>query len=116
MGALVDKRLWVVLKAMLDEPGELHTVESLADKAGMSRSTFAEHFSEAYGTGPMSLLRILRMNRACQLLEKSDIPVKRIAEMVGFQSRSAFTRMFDSIVGKSPREFRQEQKRKSTQE
>jgi AraC-like DNA-binding protein len=97
---------------MLDQPGHPHTVESLADVAGMSRSSFAERFSEAYGSGPMTLLRDLRMHLAASLLTQSDLPVKRIAELAGFQSRSAFTRTFESTTGMSPRGFRAEAKDK----
>jgi AraC-like DNA-binding protein len=112
MAALIDEGLWSALRHMLDQPGHPHTVESLADVAGMSRSSFAERFSEAYGSGPMTLLRDLRMHLAASLLTQSDLPVKRIAELAGFQSRSAFTRTFESTTGMSPRGFRAEAKDK----
>ena len=64
---------------MLDRPSHPHTVESLAQAAGMSRSSFAERFSDAYGSGPMKLLRDLRMHLAASLLTESDLPAKRIA-------------------------------------
>lgn len=106
MRVLTDERLWTALKAMLDTPGDPHTVESLAVTAGMSRSTFANRFSVACGRGPMELLRELRMHRAASLLTRSDLPVKRVAELVGFQSRSAFSRGFSEATGLSPRRFR----------
>ncbi len=112
MAALIDEGLWSALRLMLDRPGHPHTVESLADVAGMSRSSFAARFSEAYGSGPMTLLRDLRMHLAASLLGQSDLPVKRIAELAGFQSRSAFTRAFESATGQSPRSFRAEAKDK----
>ena len=106
MAALIDESLWASLQQMLDRPGYPHTVESLAETAGMSRSTFAARFSAAYGTGPMELLRDLRMNFAASLLKESQLPVKRIAELSGFQSRSAFSRTFTSATGLSPHDFR----------
>lgn len=106
MSALADPSLWDALKVMLDNPGDNHTVESLAESVRMSRAAFAKRFSEAYGSGPMELLRDLRMRRAGQLLEKTDLPVKRVADIVGFASRSAFTRAFESMTGQSPRDFR----------
>ncbi|MCP4386293.1 MAG: AraC family transcriptional regulator [Hyphomicrobiales bacterium] len=106
MAALGDGRLWPALQRMLDAPGEPHSVESLAQIAGMSRSGFAKRFGEAYGSGPMELLRDLRMRLACSLLSETDLPVKRIAEMVGFTSRSAFSRSFEAVTGVSPRGFR----------
>jgi len=106
MAALADERLWSTLHQMLENPGDDHSVESLADIAGMSRSAFADQFSTVYGTGPMKLLRDIRMNHAGSLLEHSELPVKRIAELVGFSSRSAFNRSFWAATGKSPRDFR----------
>ncbi|MDA9009261.1 AraC family transcriptional regulator [Alphaproteobacteria bacterium] len=112
VSGLSNERLWKALQTMLDQPGDPHSVESLADVTGMSRSTFAKHFSEAYGAGPMDLLRKLRMRKAADLLANSDSPVKRIAEMVGFSSRSAFNRAFIKCNGKSPRELREEMRKK----
>ncbi|WP_425660575.1 AraC family transcriptional regulator [Roseobacter sp. EG26] len=106
MAALADPSVWNALRQMLDAPGEPHTVESLATSVRMSRSAFAQRFSAAYGSGPMELLRDLRMRRAAMLLSKSDLPVKRIAELVGFSSRSAFTRTFEAKTGQSPRAYR----------
>jgi AraC-like DNA-binding protein len=112
MAALIDERLWSALRLMLDRPSHPHSLESLADVAGMSRSSFAARFSEAYGSGPMKLLRDLRMHLAASLLTQSELPVKRIAELAGFHSRSAFTRTFESATGMSPRSFRADAKKK----
>ena len=106
MAALRDPTVWTALRAMLDEPGAPHTVDSLAELAGMSRSAFAARFSSAYGNGPIVLLRELRLRRAATLLKNSDLPVKRIAQMVGFNSRTAFSRVFEQYIGNSPSEYR----------
>ena len=111
MAALVDEKLWTSLRQMLDAPGDLHSVESLAETAGLSRSSFASRFSAAYGHGPMELLRELRMHEAASMLKRTDLPVKRIAQLVGFQSRSAFSRIFTRTTGASPQNFRSDQNR-----
>lgn len=106
MAALADPSVWNALRSILDAPGNNHTVESLAESVGMSRSAFAKRFADAYGSGPMELLRDVRMRRAGSLLRDTDLPVKRVAELVGFASRSAFTRSFEAKTGQSPRVFR----------
>jgi len=106
MAALRDPTVWEALRALLDEPGAAHTVESLAEKVGMSRSAFAERFTAAYGSGPIELLRDLRMQRAAGLLLDSELPIKRIAQMVGFNSRTAFSRVFEKHTGRSPSDYR----------
>jgi len=108
MAALTDPTLWNALRAMLDDPGANHSVDTLADLVGMSRSAFALRFSEAYGSGPMELLRDLRMRQAGHLLRTTDLPIKRIAHLMGFASRSAFSRRFETSTGQSPSTFRKE--------
>ncbi|WP_294615096.1 helix-turn-helix transcriptional regulator [Roseovarius sp.] len=106
VGALANPGLWRSLRAMLDDPGGAHSLEGLAEIAGMSRSRFAERFQASYGRAPMGFLRALRLARAAQLLSERREPVKRVAEMVGFSSRSAFTRAFIEVWGQSPRAYR----------
>ena len=72
----------------------------------MSRSAFAARFAGVYGNGPMELLRDLRVQRAAAMLSRSDLPVKRIAQLVGFQSRSAFSRTFTAATGVPPHRYR----------
>mgnify|MGYP006433995215 CR=1 FL=1 len=103
---LADPGLWQALRAMLDDPGAPHTVDSLSDTAGMSRSRFAERFQGAYGHAPMTFLRQLRLARAAQLLVDGQVPVKQVARTVGFTSRSAFTRAFADAWGQPPGVFR----------
>lgn len=106
MTALTDQKLWTALRLMLDQPEDALSVDSLAASAGLSRSAFSKRFSDAYGGGPMELLRNIRIRRAASLLADSDLPVKRVAQLAGFQSRSAFTRAFESIVGMAPGAYR----------
>lgn len=108
MAALRDPSVWEAILTMLNKPGEPHTVESLAQKVGMSRSTFAEKFTAAYGSGPIELLRDLRIRRASKLLSETELPVKRIAQLVGFNSRTAFSRVFEQRTGQSPSAYRRD--------
>lgn len=110
MTALRDPRMWPVLRHILDTPGDPHSVESLASLAGMSRSGFAKRFQEAYGSGPMELLRDVRMRRAATMLLETDHPIERISHLIGFRSRSAFSRAFEGAIGLSPQKFRMQRK------
>ena len=107
LSALEDPQLAGVLEQMIDEPGRRFSLELLADSAGMSRSAFAQRFKAAFGRSPMDFLKELRLQRAAQLLKTSDRPVKSIADQVGFDSRSHFSRSFTDYYGSSPAEFRE---------
>jgi transcriptional regulator GlxA family with amidase domain len=54
----------------------------------------------------MELLRQIRLHRAAELLFASDLPTKRIAGMVGYGSRTYFSRAFKDQHGLTPDGFR----------
>jgi len=106
LAALGDRALGRALAAMLDAPQENHSLESLGDIAGMSRSVFAERFKETFGRTAINCLKEIRLRRAAHLLTATDLPVKTIAFQVGFESRSYFSRAFKAFAGIDPAGFR----------
>ncbi|MEJ2085006.1 MAG: AraC family transcriptional regulator [Acidobacteriota bacterium] len=107
LATLEDERLARVLERILENPGESHSVESLADVASMSRSAFAETFSAAFGRPPMSLVRQIRMERAWKILEQAEgLSMTSVARRVGFSSRSQFSKAFKRHFGITPAERR----------
>lgn len=104
--ALTDRRLARAIDLILDDPAAEHSVESLAEIASMSRSTFAEHFTTACGHSPMSFVHHIRMQRAVELLEIEGLSVDQVSKRVGFASRSHFSRAFKRHTGTSPLPFR----------
>jgi AraC-like DNA-binding protein len=106
MTAVTDDRLARALRAILERFTEPFTVDALADIAGMSRSSFAAHFTEVFGETPMSLLRAARLRRARELLVTTDTPVAQIAHHVGFAGRSNFSRAFRKMYSADPTGFR----------
>jgi AraC-like DNA-binding protein len=107
ISALTDPQIGRALEFMHKDGGHPWTVESLALEVGMSRSRFADRFSELMGIGPMSYLSDWRLQRALALLGQSRINVQEVAVKVGYQSAAAFTRAFSQKFGAPPTEFRQ---------
>jgi AraC family transcriptional activator of mtrCDE len=103
---MADARLLRAVLAMVDKPAESFTVDRLAKTAGMSRSSFAEHFQAAFGTTPIEFLKKLRLRHAARLLERSDLPIEAIARSIGYESRTYFSRTFRAEFGASPRTYR----------
>lgn len=104
--ALTDPRLRTVTEAVLDAPGRDWTLAELARVATMSRATFARHFSQQTGMTLGTFLTRVRMMAAAQLLDDTDLPVSAVASTVGYQSVSAFGRVFRSATSTSPAVFR----------
>ncbi|MBN3762189.1 AraC family transcriptional regulator [Burkholderia sp. Ac-20365] len=101
-----DKRLAAALEAIFERPGSPLSVERLADIAGMSRSAFAAQFMKAFGQPPMSMLKLVRLRKAAELLATTALPVAEVARMVGFSSRSNFSQAFHAMHGMDPTAFR----------
>ena len=104
--ALAEPGLSKAMQAILQRYSDPLTVEKLASIAGMSRSAFAAHFTQAFGRTPMSLLRSARLSRAKELLATSSASIAQIAGRVGFSSRSNFSRAFIQAYGIDPSKFR----------
>ena len=100
LSALLD---WV--NGTLDAP---HTLDSLADRAAMSRRTFTRHFKAATGTTVGAWLLAQRLARAQQLLESTDEPIESIAGMAGFGSTASLRQHFTDAFRTSPSAWRRE--------
>ena len=108
---LKDSRLGAAVRDILMRPAIDHGLNELAQTAGMSRSSFAKAFSDAFGETPMDFLLRTRLHEAAKLLRISDLPVKSIASSAGFASRSHFSRSFKESYGLDPSGYRAQHRR-----
>jgi len=106
LSALQDARLARAMDSIFENPGANHSVESLAEEAGMSRSAFADHFSAAFSRSPINFVNHVRMERAGKMLDKGTSSIDQVANQVGFASRSHFSQAFKKHTGQSPAEYR----------
>jgi len=77
-------------------PEKNWTIQSLAKQAGFSRTTFAQKFKSISGWTPGQYLVWWRMQIAWSLLNEGEL-VSQVAEKVGYQSESSFSRAFSKI-------------------
>jgi len=103
--ALADKQLTAALTCMHGDPGHPWTLQKLAVRIGMSRSSFALRFKQTVGTSPMEYLTRWRMLSACERLKNSGESIPHIAASLGYESESAFGKAFKRVVGRSPRQY-----------
>lgn len=92
---------------------QLHTVVSLRELAAlvhMSPSHFSALFKKKTGYPPLEYFNHLKIQRACQYLEFTDLPVKELCYKLGLNDPFYFSRLFSKYMGEAPVSYR---KRKS---
>ena len=72
----------------------------------MNYSVFSFEFKNYVGVNFVTYLKELRMKEAKKLLEETDKKVIEISQMVGYENEKHFMKLFKSICGVSPSEYR----------
>jgi AraC family transcriptional activator of mtrCDE len=90
------------LAAMLAEPGRGWTLDELAKRASTSRATLVRLFRNAVRTAPLAFLAELRLSLARHRMLATSTPLAVIAEEVGYQSETAFSRAYRRRFGVAP--------------
>jgi AraC family transcriptional regulator, activator of mtrCDE len=107
VAGFADPQLARALTSFHRSPAEDWSVASLAREAGLSRTGFAERFTQRLGVTPMSYVTSWRMQIAREALVTRGLSVAEAAEVSGYASESAFSRVFKKEIGLSPAAFRQ---------
>jgi YesN/AraC family two-component response regulator len=81
------------------------SVENLSKHAGMSRSTLYNKLLELTGTTPVEFIRSVKLSKAAQLLEKSDMTIAEICYTVGFSTPNYFAKSFKAKFNMLPSEY-----------
>lgn len=87
-------------------------VEMLVKEMGFSRTNLYTKFKEITGLSSSEFIRNIRLKRAVQLFEQSDLSVKEIMYMTGFNTSSYFAKCFKKQFGVIPSEYVKQQKKK----
>ncbi len=97
------KQSLAYMAAHLDRPLQVATLAALVN---ISPSHFFALFKRLTGCAPMDYFTRLRMGRAGDLLATTSMSVKEVAAVLGYDDQFYFSRVFKSINGVSPREYR----------
>jgi AraC-like DNA-binding protein len=109
LAAVGDRIVGAALNQLHARPAHTWTLDELAREAHTSRSVLAERFQYLVGSSPMQYLTQWRMLLAANLLSRSNAPLARIAEDVGYQTDTAFSRAFRREFGSPPATWRRSQ-------
>lgn len=88
--------------------GQGVSLAEMAAAARLERRTFLRRFVTATGRTPIDYCREVRMARARELLAAGNLPIKSIAESLGYGDVSAFARAFRRANGRPPGEYRRQ--------
>ncbi len=84
------------------------TIDKLAKEVGLSRAGLAQKFKKSLGDTPLHYLTTLRVQKAMDLLSKTEDNIETIAESVGYKDAFGFSKVFKKYAGHSPKEFRKQ--------
>lgn len=92
-----------LLVSNLESPPDVNT---LAHTVGLSPRSLYRHFHKIHGMAPFDYLRNYRLNMASELLRSQKANVSEAAFLVGYSSVSHFSKVFKSMFGVLPSDFR----------
>lgn len=103
----IDSRIQNVVEHIDSHITDLLSIDALAQKACLSPTQFKKLFKLQLGTTPMQYVINLRMKKAQALLIHTDYPSQLVAERVGYNDYTAFSRRFTQHFGLPPSKISQ---------
>jgi len=96
-------------KVALEEQLEgVASIAKLATSLHLSEEHLRRLFRQHTGMSPYQYYLEMKMHRAYQLLRETELPIKRIAHMLGFESPFHFAKSFKQRSGRSPSQWRRD--------
>lgn len=106
LGAMADPHIGPALQLIHERPDRPWTLGDLGQSVGLGRSAFSARFTRLVGQPMYRYLIARRMSEAALLLETSDEGIARIATRVGYETATAFSKVFQRHHGLSPGRYR----------
>lgn len=106
LSSIQDVRLRKLIELIDSDP--LGRIHDWAVALNLSPSHLQHLFKQATGLGLGHLLTEKRLQRAADLLSKTNMSIKEIACAVGYEHASSFTRAFEKRFEQGPRRYRME--------
>ena len=82
------------------------TLDSLSETVYISKHYLSHLFKEQTGVSPIKYLTSKRMEKACELLSETELPVSEVSKAVGYENPLYFSQVFKRIYGISPVRYR----------
>ena len=111
--AIEDKNVAGALSFIRQEACRGISVAQVVRHVHASRSVLEKKFRRHVGRSPQAEIRRVQMAKVRQLLQETDYPLKRIAELAGFEHVEYMCVVFKRISGVSPGNFRKDKQPRS---
>jgi transcriptional regulator GlxA family with amidase domain len=92
---------WLAVNYRVQSP-----VAAMVVLSGIPERSFIRRFGKAAGMTPLNYVHALRLEEAKQILETTDLPIEAIANEVGYEDASFFSRLFRRETGLTPANYR----------
>jgi AraC-like DNA-binding protein len=106
LAMLAHRQVGRAVPAMVNDPARSWTLAELASCANASRASLVRMFRGLAQQSPVAFLTELRLELARRKLSATALPIAAIADEVGYNSESAFSRAFRRRFGMRPGETR----------
>lgn len=103
----IDYRLQTAITFIHTNYAKAISNDDIAASCGSSKTLLNHLFHEHQGCSPIQYLIQYRINMALELIIRTDLNVKSIAQAVGYSDELYFIRAFKKHVGCSPMRFRE---------
>lgn len=90
------------------------SVPLLAEEMNMSQATLYRKLKTMVGLSPADFFRKVKMRRAVQYLETTDLPISQVAYSVGFSDPKYFSKCFKHDMGLNPIDYRQKNRQQKS--
>lgn len=84
------------------------TIEEIAEEIGISRAHLHRKLKELTNQSPRNFIRNVRLQHAASLLSEKKHSISEVAYITGFSSPAQFATAFKNLYGKTPTEYRDE--------
>jgi AraC-like DNA-binding protein len=98
--------IWKARKFIHEHADEELSLTEVGKAVNISANHLSEKFKKVAGINFVDYVARIRVGKACDLLQNSNLRISEIAFAVGFQSLSQFNRVFKKLTRKSPTQFR----------